>query len=152
MLCWSWAPTRERLAPSTASGSECPMRLQNPATGEVIDVLSESPELLVMRSTWTRPGHRAVAHTHPKIQERFEILEGVATFEIDGVTSQLGPGSNIVAEPGQRHLAWNATDERVVLLIEMRPPLRWTHFVRRLFAGEAAVPLLAEFSPEIRLG
>lgn len=127
------------------------MRFENPSTGEVIEVLSEAPELLVMRATWTRPGHRAVPHLHPGMQERWEVLEGRATFDIDGVLSDLGVGESVVAEPGQRHLAWNPSDEKVVLRIEMRPALRWTAFVRRLFAGEPVMPLLTEFPDEIRI-
>lgn len=128
------------------------MRLENPSTGEVIEVLSDSPELLVMRATWTRPGHRAIAHVHPGMQEHWEVLEGQATFDIDGVVSHLDAGGVIVAEPGQRHLAWNPTDGKVVLRIEMRPALRWTEFVSRLFAGEPVMPLLDEFPDEIRVG
>lgn len=128
------------------------MRFENPTTGEVIEILSESPDFLVMKATWTRPGHRAVAHAHPGMQERWEVLEGEAAFDIDGHTSTLGPGGSIVAEPGQRHLAWNPSDEQVVLRIEMSPALRWTEFVRRVFAGHPVTPLLAEFSEEIRVG
>lgn len=118
------------------------MRFENNVSGEIIEVLSESAELLVMRATWTRPGHRAIAHSHPAMQERWEVLQGEASFDIDGVVNELGPGGSIVAEPGQRHLAWNSSGERVVLRIEMRPGLRWTEFVRRLFTGEPAMPLL----------
>lgn len=128
------------------------MRLENPSTGEVIEVLSESSELLVMRATWTRPGHRAVVHMHPGMQETWEVLEGQASFDIDGVVSEVGLGGTVVAEPGQRHLAWNPTDQKVVLRIEMRPALRWTQFVSRLFAGEPVMSLLTEFPDEIRVG
>jgi hypothetical protein len=47
------------------------VRCENPQTGEVVEVLSETPELLVMQVTWTRPGHRAAAHVHPGMQERW---------------------------------------------------------------------------------
>ena len=49
-------------------------------------------------------------------------------------------------------LAWNPSDEQVVHRIEKRPALRWSEFVRRLFAGEPVMPLLAEFPEEIRVG
>jgi len=115
-------------------------------------VLSESGELLVMRVTWPRPGHRAVAHLHPGMQERWRVIKGRAAFEIDGEETQLGPGEDIVAEAGQRHVAWNPTDEEVVLRVEMRPPLRWVEFVRRLFGGEPPLELLEAFPDEVRLG
>ncbi len=121
------------------------MRYENPASGEVVEVLSESDELLVMQVTWPRPGHRAVAHVHPGMQERWQVVEGRAAFEIDGVETRLAPGEDVVAEAGQRHLAWNPTDEKVVLRIEMRPALRWVEFVRRPFGGEPPLELLKAF-------
>ena len=127
-------------------------RFENPATGEVVEVLDESPELLVMRVTWPRPGHRAVAHIHPGMQERWEVVRGRAGFDIDGVLTELDVGQSVVAEAGQRHLAWNAGGSEAELRIEMRPALRWTEFVRRLFGGEPPAELLGEFTAEVRVG
>ena len=123
----------------------------NPATGEEITFLSETPELLVMQSVWTRPGHRAAAHVHPAMEERWEVLEGRAVFRIGGEETECGPGDSAVAPPGVPHLAWNPGEERVVLRIEMRPALRWRAFVELLFAN-GGVPdrgMLAEFPQEI---
>lgn len=144
--------SRHRHQPRAEAALPFLMRFENPATGEVIEVESECPELLVMRATWTRPGQRAVTHAHPGMQERWEVLEGQAAFNIDGTVTNLGPGESIVAEPGQRHLAWNPTAEKVVLRIEMRPALRWCEFVERLFAGEPVGSLVSEFADEIRIG
>jgi len=127
------------------------MRYENPAFGEVVEVVSESTELLVMQVTWPRPGHRAVAHVHPGMQERWQVVQGQAAFDIDGVETQLALGEHIVAEAGQPHVAWNPTDEEVVLRIEMRPALQWVEFVRRLFEGEPPLELLKEFPDEICL-
>ncbi len=125
--------------------------IENPRTGEQVDVLAETPELLVMHTCWTRPGYRAVEHVHPGMEERYEVLEGRAAFRIDGVESEAGPGDVVVVPRGVRHLAWNPTEGPVRLRIEMRPALRWSEFTRRLFAGEDGVALLAEFAPEVRL-
>ena len=125
--------------------------IENPRTGEQVEFLSEAADLLVMHTTWTRPGHRAVEHVHPGMEERFEVLEGRAAFRIDGVESEAGPGEVVVAPPGARHLAWNPTGGPVRLRIEMRPALRWAEFTRRFFAGEDAGALLAEFAPEVVL-
>ena len=125
--------------------------IENPATGEHVDFVSEDPDLLVMDVAWTRPGHRAVEHLHPGMEERWTVIEGRAAWKVDGVEVEGGPGTTVVAPPGRRHIAWNPTDEAVRLRIEMRPALRWAEFVRRLFAGEDAAVLLAEFSDEIAL-
>lgn len=125
--------------------------IENERTGERIEFLVETPELLVMRATWTRPGRRAARHAHPNAEERWEVVEGRAAFEVDGVLAEVGPGSWVVAAAGRRHLAWNPTDGPVVLRIEMRPALRWAEFVRRLFAGNDPAALLAEYTDEIVL-
>lgn len=104
-----------------------------------------------MLTTWTRPGHRAAEHIHPRMEERFEVLEGRAAFRIDGVEIQAAAGSVVVAPPGRRHLAWNPTDAPVRLRIEMRPALRWREFTTRFFRGENPVELLAEYADEVRL-
>jgi mannose-6-phosphate isomerase-like protein (cupin superfamily) len=123
----------------------------NERTGEVVEFLVETDELLRMDVIWSRPGVRAVRHAHPGMEERWEVLEGRAAFEVDGVTVEAEPGSWVVAPPGRPHLAWNPTERPVRLRIEMRPALRWAEFVRQLFDGEDAVRLLDEFSDEIVL-
>jgi quercetin dioxygenase-like cupin family protein len=123
----------------------------NPATGEEITFLAESPELLVMESAWTRPGHRATEHVHPGMEERWVVLEGAAAFRIGGEEVRAGPGDEVVAPAGVPHLAWNPTDGPVRLRIVMRPALRWREFVERLFAA-GGVPdraLLRDFAAEV---
>jgi len=126
-------------------------RVENPRTGEQVEFESETPERLVMHSTWTRPGHRALAHIHPQMEERFEILEGTAAFSIDGREFRATAGESVVVPPATAHLAWNPTDEPVRLRITMRPALCWAEFTRRLFAGEDPVRLLTEFTDEVVL-
>ncbi len=125
--------------------------MENPRTGERIDVVSDSGDVLVMDVRWTRPGHRALEHVHPGMEERWEVVEGRAAFRVDGVEVEGGPGTVVVAPPGRRHLAWNPTDEPVRLRIEMRPGLRWAEFTRRLFAGEDPLVLLEAFPDEVAL-
>jgi len=125
--------------------------IENPRTGERIEFEVRTPELLVMRSTWTRPGRRAATHVHPAMEERYEILEGRAAFCIGGAENTATVGEVVVVPPGTPHLAWNPTATTVRLRITMRPALRWADFVERLFAGGDPTGLLREFSREIRL-
>ncbi len=67
--------------------------IENPRTGEQVEFLSETDDLLVMHTSWTRPGHRAAEHVHPGMEERFEVLEGRAAFRIDGVECEAGPST-----------------------------------------------------------
>jgi mannose-6-phosphate isomerase-like protein (cupin superfamily) len=123
----------------------------NPQTGERVTIVSETPDLLAMDVVWPRPGHRAAAHVHPEMEERYRLVEGTAAFRIGDDERTAGPGEVVVVPPGARHLAWNPTEEPVRLRIEMRPALRWSLFVERLFAGEDPAALLREFSREIRV-
>ena len=135
-----------RIRPSTLGAM-----IENERTGERVEFVQETSELLCMNVTWTTAGARAVRHAHPGMEERWEILEGRAAFEVDRVTVEAGPGSWVVAPKGRPHLAWNPTEEPVRLRIEMRPALRWSAFVRRLFSGEDPAQLLEEYRQEIVL-
>jgi quercetin dioxygenase-like cupin family protein len=128
--------------------------IENPRSGEQIEFLVRTPELLAMRTTWTRPGHRAIEHVHPEMQESFEVLRGRAAIRLngpDGEVIEAGPGETVVVPPGTRHLAWNPTDGPVELRIEMRPALRWAEFTERFFRGEDPIALLEEFQREVIL-
>lgn len=125
--------------------------IENPRTGEQVEFVSESSELLSMVTTWTRPAHRAIEHVHPIMEERFEVLAGRAAFRIDGIEIEATTGTVIVAPPGRRHVAWNPTEEPVQLKIEMRPALRWREFTTRFFRGDDPVQLLTEYADEVQL-
>ena len=125
--------------------------IENPRTGEQVVFEVRTPEILVMRSTWTRAGRRASEHLHPAMEERYDVLAGSAAFRIAGVECTAGAGEVIVVPPGTPHLAWNPTDAPVELRITMTPALRWAEFVGRLFAGEDAAVLLREYRLEIIL-
>ncbi len=125
--------------------------IENPRTGEQVEFVDETDDVLTMIVTWPRPGHRASEHVHPLMEERWEVLDGQAAFRIDGVEITAAAGSVVVAPPGRRHLAWNPTDLPVRLRIEMRPPLRWREFTTRFFRGDDPVALLAEYADEVTL-
>ena len=141
----------------------------NPASGERIVFLQTAADtdgqLLKMENFWTRPGHRTPEHTHPEMQERWEIITGSVCFRIAGVERIAGPGEVVIAPAGVPHMAWNPDAAPVHLRIQMRPALRWELFVERLFAlardghtDERGMPapalmieLLREFPREIAL-
>ena len=129
-----------------------PDTVENPRTGERVTFVARSPECLVMDVEWTRPGHRASAHVHPAMEERFEIVAGRAAFRIAGRDEVVAEaGAVVTVPPGTEHLAWNPTEDAVRLRITMRPGLRWDEFTTRFFAGEDPLALLSEFAPEVVL-
>jgi len=129
-----------------------PATITNPRTGEQVTFLGETPDALLMDVMWTRPGHRASAHVHPAMEERFTVVAGRAAFRIAGRDDLIaGPGETVVVPAGTVHLAWNPTEGPVRLRIEMRPALRWAEFTTRFFAGEDAAVLLAAYASEVEL-
>lgn len=66
-----------------------------------------------------RPGLEPPEHVHAREDEIFYILEGSATFQIDGVSHHVGPGSLVWMPRGHRH--GFAFHEVTRLLIIMTP-------------------------------
>jgi len=130
--------------------SDAPHLLVNAATGEEVTVISEGPDVLVLEALWPRPGHRASPHVHPKLEERFEVLDGLAGFRVGEEPERIAaPGDIVVVPPGTTHLAWNAADGPTRVRIEFRPPGRWLEVVERIFAGDVSPALLREFPDEL---
>ena len=127
------------------------MAITNPRTGEQVRFADERDDVLVMESTWPPGGRRTPPHAHPGMEERWTVLEGEGAFRVGGEDLRACAGESVVAPPGVRHEAWNPTDAEVRVRIEMRPPLRWREFTERLFAGDDARGLLAEYREEIAL-
>lgn len=139
----------------------------NPVTGERIVFLRTAAdtggELLEFDDFWTKPGHRAPEHVHPKMEESWQVLSGSPSFRIGGKELPATAGDVVVAPPGVPHMGWNAGGDEVYVRVRMRPALRWEEFMVRLFAmaevGETdengipepalIMPLLAEFRDEI---
>ena len=107
----------------------------NAVTGEEITWSRVDDEVLEWEDVWTRPGNRAAPHVHPRMAERWRVVEGEAAFRIgDQAERRLAPGDVIVAPAGVAHSGWNPTDEPVRLHVTMTPPLRWADVVEQLFA------------------
>jgi mannose-6-phosphate isomerase-like protein (cupin superfamily) len=61
---------------------------------------------------WTEPGGGVLAeHVHPALEERYEVIEGEITINLDGERKRLGPGERAVVPPGVRH-SFENTGER----------------------------------------
>lgn len=131
----------------------------NALTGERIRFLQTAAEtdgrFLQFESRW-EPGDRVVAHIHPKMEERWEVLEGEGSFSIAGQETVVGPGGSIVAAAGTSHRAWNAGPGVARVLVTFTPALRWEDFMERLFALQSRggspqelAALAAEFPDEV---
>ena len=89
------------------------------APGQALEVLSDEPAVLVVRSRWSGSPRRPPAHLHPAQDERFEVLDGVLQTEVAGRPRTLEAGDVLEVERGTVHRMWAEGD--IVARWETRP-------------------------------
>jgi quercetin dioxygenase-like cupin family protein len=67
------------------------------------------------------PGGGNGTHYHRSFSERFEVVSGELSVEVNGQTYVLRPGESATAEIGDHHRFFNASDEDVVFRVELSP-------------------------------
>jgi mannose-6-phosphate isomerase-like protein (cupin superfamily) len=73
----------------------------------------------------TEPGGGVLAdHVHPRLEERYEVLEGEVTFRVAGEPVVAAPGQKLVVPPGARHSFQNTGAETSHVEVEAEPALR----------------------------
>ena len=69
--------------------------------GVVRQVLSDSPELMVVSFSFKEGGQGAL-HNHPHVQSTY-VKSGSFRFEVDGDTFEVGPGDSFVIPSNAVH-------------------------------------------------
>lgn len=112
--------------------------IENPITGERITFLATSAETdgeAVVIETVVQPGgFVAAAHVHPAQSERFAVAAGKLGLRIGRKKSTLGPGEVATVGAGTPHRFWNAGDDPVRFVCEVRPALRFESLLETMFA------------------
>jgi mannose-6-phosphate isomerase-like protein (cupin superfamily) len=73
----------------------------------------------------TDPGGGVLAeHVHPRLEERYLVVEGEVTFHVDGKPLRAGPGERVCVAPGRRHRFENTGRNSAHLVVEAEPALR----------------------------
>jgi quercetin dioxygenase-like cupin family protein len=112
--------------------------IENPVTGERITFLATSAdtdgEAVVIETVVQPNGFVAAAHVHPSQSERFAVREGTLGLKVGGQKLTLGPGDVAVVEQGTPHRFWNAGDEPVRFVCEVRPALQFESLLETMFA------------------
>ena len=80
----------------------------------------------------------AAAHVHPTQTETFEIVAGTLGAKVAGKAIEARAGDVLVVEPGQAHKWWNAGENELVFLCELRPALRFESLIETMFSLAAA--------------
>ena len=89
-------------------------------------------ELVSVRMTAAAGRPAPPEHEHPKLEERFRVERGRLGY-VNGRESRTAePGEVVVIPPGTRHTFWNAGEEPLVVLAEVRPALRFEDFAESI--------------------
>src|SRR5262245_31936744 len=111
--------------------------IHNPVTGERVTFHQTSAdtdgEAVVIECTVEADGFVAAAHVHPSQTERFNVIAGTLGLKVGTVKRTLGRGEIAVVEPGTPHRFWNAGDDVVRFVCEVRPALQFESLVETMF-------------------
>ena len=111
--------------------------IENPVTGERVTFLETSAEtggeLVLIETTVAPDGFVAAEHIHPYQSERFEVIEGVVEFRLDGETVVAREGDVVMVEAGAAHQFRNIGTEEVRFLTEVCPALSFEEFLETMF-------------------
>jgi quercetin dioxygenase-like cupin family protein len=109
--------------------------LTNPFTGQTIERVAESDDLLVMETTYAAGGAPAPAHFHPAQDERFVVVSGAVRTKVDGEELILRKGDVLEVPAGTPHEFGGHPDEAATVRWEVRPALRTWEFFEGLHAS-----------------
>jgi mannose-6-phosphate isomerase-like protein (cupin superfamily) len=111
--------------------------IQNPVTGERITFVATSSdtdgEAVVIETVVQPHGFVAAAHVHPHQSERFAVVDGTLGIKVGRKELALGPGDVSVVEPGTPHRFWNAGEDEVRFVCEVRPALQFESLLETMF-------------------
>jgi len=114
--------------------------IENPGTGERItflDVAADTGGELLRFDLRMPPGIGVpMAHYHPRQEEHFELVSGLARFRIGGETRIANAGDTLIVPPGVRHRFRNDAADELRIVISFRPALRTESFFEDLWAGK----------------
>ena len=112
--------------------------IHNPVTGERITFLATAADTdgdAVVIETVVQPdGFVAAAHVHPAQSERFAVKSGQLGLKVGRQKLTLAAGEVVTVEPGTRHRFWNAGEEPVSFVCEIRPALQFESLLETMFA------------------
>jgi len=107
-----------------ASSDDHPRRIYNPVQRDAVTFIETSEEaggVRTLAELEVSPGGKVTPHYHLTYSERFTVLEGRLTVEIDGVRHELEAGDEAVAAARSLHAWSNPGEDRSVVQVELRP-------------------------------
>jgi len=112
-------------------------RIESLSLGQALTFLRTAEEtggeLLEMEAVM-RPGAGTPPHVHLLQEERFEILDGSASFRVGRRRLTCSAGDTLAVKPRVAHRFRNESDADVRLRVELRPALDTEALFRSLYA------------------
>jgi quercetin dioxygenase-like cupin family protein len=112
--------------------------IENTITGERITFLATAAdtdgEAVVIETIVQRDGFVAAAHVHPSQSERFAVAVGQLGLRVGQTKTTLAPGEVATVAAGTPHRFWNAGEEPVRFVCEVRPALQFESLLETMFA------------------
>lgn len=106
---------------------------ENPVTGERMEVLDATEEMLVVDFRIAPGGAVPAEHVHPSFAESFEVLEGEVTLRVGGKEVAARAGDRHVVHAGAAHAWWNTGDTEARIALEITPPGRFGDMIATVF-------------------
>jgi len=98
--------------------------LDNPSGGERIVIRDSRPAVLEF-DVFLQPGaHVPAGHTHPRQEERFDVVAGRVRFRVGRRELVAGPGAHLCVPCGTRHWFGNVGEDVAHVRVSVRPALR----------------------------
>ena len=102
--------------------------IRNPAIGHRITFLQTAEQtngdllqiMYAVEAPETKP--TIPPHIHLRCEERFEVVEGQLGIISDGEQRLLGVGEEVLIPPGTPHTFWNAGEDELRFITDVRPP------------------------------
>ena len=111
--------------------------IENPVQGVRVtfrETTRDTAGEYVRLDVYAAPGGAGIGeHLHPRLEERFEVLSGTLCARVAGRERRFGSGQTLVVPPGTPHELWNAGEEEVHALGEVRPALEFEPLLEEVF-------------------
>ncbi|CAA9472379.1 MAG: hypothetical protein AVDCRST_MAG85-46 [uncultured Solirubrobacteraceae bacterium] len=119
---------------------------------ETVEILEETPDLLLVEVTYHEPGKPPPKHLHPSQDEHFSVLDGRLSTNVAGKERVLEPGDTLDVPRGTAHQMWNAGPDPVRAHWTTKPAGRTGEWFRALDrvneGGPAPLPVMAALLTE----
>lgn len=127
--------------------------IRNPVTGEAVTFLvtagDSGGKLLRIEMAADPKAAGATEHIHPRLTERYEMLEGRLHVRLDGEERVVAAGERLEIPRGTPHAFWNADDAPARVSVEYEPAGRFEDFMETIYALAADGKLNAKGRPRL---